>query len=151
MPYVETRTSAERNIRYSHIFDKTAEVLASTYGMLVAVQAAGQTYSAYLGSDQTVRAEAAKEFEGKRRTFFEFYEPNQIYIPKETRAKITEFVNTLSSLLLTTSMMNQAVRAQSRTGFDFTSERAEKLFETIPQLRAALDDDLQKQLGFMDN
>jgi hypothetical protein len=139
--------AAERNIRFSRVFEKVAEVMANIYRILVEINDAAMDHSSYLGKDEKHHEDAVKRFQEKRNEFFQYYEPNQIYIPKQTRESIRVFVNTLHSLVLTTSHLEQAAKMGSDAGFESRNRKLELLFEQVPKLRSALDDEFQRILG----
>lgn len=139
--------ASERNIKMTRVFDKQAEVIATIYRIIVEIEDAANDYASYLGKEEGHQESAVKRFQEKRREFFAFYEPNQIYLPMQTRESIRHLVNSLHSLVITTSHLQQAAKMGSDAGFESRNLKLNLLFEEVPKLRQKLDNEFQKVLG----
>src|SRR5947207_3215498 len=81
--------AAERNVQYSRVFEETAKAIATTYGLLVHVKRAANIFSRCCngGVDAAPPDEEArlgKDFQSKLVEFRDYYEQNQLYIPRAT-------------------------------------------------------------------
>lgn len=142
--------AAERNVRYSKVFEHTAEVIATTYAKLLALKDAADDYTQPLAPSDPNREEAAKRYQQKAAEFLHYFLPNKIYIPRETSERIRVLSNTLTRAALQFSMAMADAHSQSRD-----PETYGKLFnaffkssEEVPQLLELLEDEFRKLLGF---
>jgi hypothetical protein len=143
--------AAERTFRFSHVFERTAEAIATTYQKLLELEQAVQNYTQLLEpSDDPNRTELAKILRTKANEFSEYFRPNRIYIPKSTAEKIRIFSDAVHGLAFHFSMAMAVEKAQVRNP-DLVEERhrtLEELRNKVPELLTSLEDDFQKVLGF---
>jgi hypothetical protein len=140
--------AAERNTRFSRIFEKTADVIAKTHGLLIEAERESRSISAHLARGEEQRDELLESNTKKWAEFFGYYELNGIYIPNETKVKIEEFANAVTELPLNAMLLKRVSKESQPTGDELSVEKFALLFEKISLLRTALENEFQKQLGF---
>ena len=107
--------AAERNVQYSRVFEKTAEVIAQTYQKLLELSQAADAYTQLLEpSDDPSRKELAQAFQQKAREFLDYFQPKKIYLPKETAERIRALSNALYRATMQFSMALAVGRGQTR-------------------------------------
>lgn len=141
--------AAERNTRFSRVFEETAKVIAKTYALLVETSNAANSFASYLGKDEKQQTEAGEAFKQKYTAFYEYYDLHQIYIPKQTRDKVKDFSNAIADLASKTAIINHQARSGFRNDAQLLAERIQLLFNQVPNLRTMLEDEFQKQLGLV--
>jgi len=143
--------AAERNVQYSRIFEKTAEVIAQTYEKLLALSQAAEDYTQLLERrDDPSRKQLAENFRQTSIAFLEYFPPKKIYLPKETAEKIRVLSNTMHRATRQFSMALAVGRGQTREPetYDKLLDEFFKSSDQIPKLLELLEDDFQKLLGF---
>src|SRR6266446_301976 len=89
--------AAEKNFRFSHVFDKTAGVIVSMYQKLVELRDFVDTNIMFFeGMDDEKKKELANISSAKWIEFETFFKQNKIYIPKHTAGEIRKFTMALS-------------------------------------------------------
>jgi hypothetical protein len=137
--------AAERQIRYSHVFELTAEVLANLYAKLIDLNAAVLEFNSP-AIDNADRPRLQQVAQQKGDELRAYYIPRQIYIPKKTQRSISKHLNMLygfahkSSLLrlMPSTAANLESRCQEATSIQD---------EQLPALLSLLQDDFQRLLG----
>jgi hypothetical protein len=140
--------AAERSIRLSRVFDKTADTIATTYAKLLAFQKAVEVYTQMMPTDGAGKAQHMENIRSKSNDFSEYYLPRKIYLPKATAEKIRNFSNAIHNSLFDFSMAMTAINA--RIGPQHVEKRLEKFQEVqkeIPALLQLLEADFQTILG----
>lgn len=143
--------AAERNFRFSHVFEKTAEAIINTYRQLVELRNAVNAYTMSLeGLDETKKKELAKVVEEKWQGFETSFQQNKILIPKSTAKQIRNFSDTLAAFRRKYGWLvafekspnaNQDILEKQNT-------KIEKMMYDIPEILTALEDEFQTILGF---
>lgn len=138
--------AAERSIRLTRVFEKTAETVATIYAKLQALKTATENYTQLLEpSDDPQRLELGKLVREKLADFREFYVPRQIYIPKTTQVKIAQFYNHLDYLA---RRFAYSLKADAKNrNIDKWVVTFTELHDQIPELLTSLEDDFQKILA----
>ena len=83
--------AAERSIRYSKMFDRTAEAIVTMYQKLFALYYATHEYTQVLKPADPLRAEKFDAFKRKADDFMEYFYPNAIFLPPDTGSKAKDF------------------------------------------------------------
>ena len=137
--------AAERQIRYSHVFELTAEVLANLYANLIDLNAAVLEFNSpsINNADRPRLQQVAQQRGDELRAY---YIPRQIYIPKNTQQSISKYLNLLYGFAHKSSLLrlmpSTAVNWESRCQ-EVTSIQDQQL----PALLSLLQDDFQHLLG----
>jgi len=142
--------AAERHVQYSRVFDKTAEVIAETYGKLLALKNAADDYTQLLEPSDPSRPELARVFRQKTDDFLRYFLPKKIYIPKGTAERIRVFHNTLHRAAMQFSMAMAVSKSPTREP-DTYGKLFDNFFKSsdeVPRLLELLEDDFQRHLGF---
>lgn len=142
--------AGERNVQYSRVFEKTAEIIAETYGKLLALKDAADDYTQLMDPSDPSRQELREAYRQKTQDFLKYFLPKKIYLPKETAEKIRVFSNTVHSATMQFSMAIAVGRGQTRDPETYGKlfDKFFKSSEEVPKLLAMLEDDFQKLLGF---
>ena len=141
--------AAERNVRYSRIFERTAEVIAEIYSKLLQFHAAVLHYTSPVEFPTDGPKEARrKTVVEKHDAFLDSFRPNRLFLPKHTANQINDFANRLSSL--SRNFMCEVEMAGSR--YDKADTVAwEKIYSNltkdVPPLLELLEDDFRELLG----
>lgn len=139
---------AQQHSRFSHVFEDTAATIVTNYQKLLALKDAYDNYTQML--EPASREENIKVLREKAADFFKFYQPNKIFIPKDTSAKIDKLYHALSSATMQFSMALTESKMPNREA-DSYGKLFNTFFETndkIPSLLLLLEDDFQSILGF---
>jgi hypothetical protein len=143
--------ATERNFRFSHTFEKTAEVIVGVYQRLLELQRAADTYTQLMEpSDDPNRAAELRTFKEKANEFSNYYFPNKIYIPPETDKKIRELNDTLYRSV-TQFGMAQAVGKSATRAPETYGKLFDDFFKSsgqVPEMLRMLEADFQRILGF---
>ncbi len=141
---------AEKQFRFSHIFEKTATAIADTHQHLIELH--DTVYAQVIlieGTNDPERKKLIGLLGERWQTFDAFYKRNRIFIPKNTDKAIGVFTNSLINLQQQYSRFLMAEKAQINMQALERHEKAiEDLLNTIPKLRSALVDEFQQILGF---
>jgi hypothetical protein len=144
--------AAERNTRFSRVFEKTAETIATTYRDLVALRNAVNRYLALLGfvqdADEVTRTFV--DIDAVRQDFAKNFDTNRIYVPKETALKIASFSETLMKMTHAFHKMMALEKNETHKHLVGATQFNDymQLSEKVPELLTLLEDDFQKILGF---
>jgi len=140
---------AQGEFRYSLVFKETADKILKTYQMLLEVYEAAQDVTTDWG-DEERRKELGLELDRKALEFGAFYPPNEIYILKKTRHKISNFWKTLNSMVRRHGMLRQAGKGQvvNPATVEKMAKEGDELREEAAKLLASLEDEFQLILGF---
>jgi len=83
--------AAERQVLFSNLHQRRADVIAELYSKLKAVNTNLEKYTAvFEPAGGASREERRAAFSDSHKSFLEFYTPKQIFIPEETAKKIDE-------------------------------------------------------------
>ena len=143
--------AAERNVQYSRVFEKTADIIAETYGKLLAMKNAADDYTQLMGTpSDSARQKIVEAFREKERDLMEYFLPRKIYIPKETAEKIWIFSNAVNYATMQFTMAMAAARSQVREPDSYGKlfNNFIKTSDELPKLLEALENDFQHLLGF---
>jgi hypothetical protein len=145
-------TAAERNVRYSKIFERTAETVAETYKRLLAFHDAVAAYTSiieYQGDPS--KAERRKTAGEKYKEFLDYYRPNCLFLPKETENRIDEFYpklhRTAINFMVGVEEDRDRILRKSNPDKDTWIETMDFMNKEVPPLLNLLKDDLRKILG----
>jgi hypothetical protein len=144
--------SAERQFRYSKVFDQTADVIVTTYKKLVDMNYANEAYALFFaGADQSRKEELAKDLSEKWVEFLKFWEHNKIYIPKPTPENVTQFGRALSEYYAKYSTLMAMEKAKLHhtqpSLVEKYSQETEELRKKLPIMLTELEDEFQRILG----
>ena len=142
--------AAERNIRLSRVFERTAETIAATYAKLLAFYQTAQDYMQPGPSGGADRKQLGRNLQNKANEFVQYFLPNKLYIRRGTAEKIWDFSNTLQRMIRMFDM-SAALEAGLPANREVTERmdtNLENLHERVPALLAQLEDDFQEELGF---
>ncbi len=141
-------TAAERNVRYSKIFERTAETVAETYKRLLAFQDAVASYTHPMTWEgEPSKAEKRKVAGNKYREFLDYYRPNCLFLPKETERRIDEFHPKLHSMALEFMWGVEEGGDRSDPEKNTWMKAHDFMSKEVPPLLNLLKDDLRKILG----
>src|SRR5258707_6763626 len=73
--------AAERSVQYSRVFERTAEIIAETYGKLLALKDAADEYTQPMEPTDPSRQQLAEVYRQKLRDFSQYFLPKKIYLP----------------------------------------------------------------------
>jgi hypothetical protein len=141
---------AERNVRFSHVFERTAETIVKTYQLLQEVLWAVQNYTdaVEVRSAPGDLEMAREQINKSAQEFFTYFHANKIYIPKKTMEKTWQFLNTLERFKTNSIMLAAAERTKlSDEQLKERHDRIEALREQIPKLMESLYVEFQEILG----
>jgi hypothetical protein len=138
---------AQNNFRYSQVFNKTENVIATVYKMLLELKDASEGVT---GANMVINEDRFKVFLEKAQEFLKFYEPNKIYIPKKTAKKTKSLFHTLQDAVV---KWHVAIQMSQSPAADIAQRKGyfEKYFATtkeIPDLLSQIEVDFQTILGF---
>ncbi len=142
--------AAERNLRFTKTFDKTAEVIAETYRFLLELKNTAELVHEQFTIQEKVPEATLQLYRDKVREFSTCFPPHKIYLPPTTAEKVRVFWTVLQSLVMHSSILSAQLRARvtSEKALERQSERVDKVSDEIPDLLKALEVDFQKLLGF---
>jgi phage host-nuclease inhibitor protein Gam len=139
------------HVRFSQIFSKQADTIAQIYQNLLPLLDATEDYTALIQSSETkeINAKLATLNQASN-TFFLFYRPNKIYLPRSTAQKLTAFLDTIVSIIRKHTMLESMTSLHSQ----FTGKNTERYGREIDELKASvtpllldLESDFQTVLG----
>lgn len=144
---------AQNNIRFSSVFEKTADVIAHVYSDLVHLENLCKSHTEFSGPDEQQRQIQRQEFKNKLNDFWQYFGCHQPYLPKATAATTTEIYKQLavvsaqydSYLHARHSHPNPFARPENSAAalMDMFFKSRSKLEILLEQLH----DDFQKHLG----
>ena len=132
--------AAERNVRYTRIFERTAETVAETYAKLVAL---GDAVAAYtrpleLASDPPQSARR-KMVWARYMESFDYFRPRRIFLPTETADQIERFHQTLRSAVYKFACDVEGISEGRHADLDVWNETVVFVEKELPKLRALLE------------
>lgn len=141
---------ARQHFQYSHVFQKTEEIIAETYKNLLSMKAALERYTLLARHDEELKAKLLKEFWENVNGFKAYFEPVKIYIPKTTVRQIEGFTINVTGAWI---QFNQAMGESKLPNRKLESygHIFDDFFKTsngLPKLLELLEDDFQHLLGF---
>jgi hypothetical protein len=142
--------AAERNIRYTKIFERTAEATAETYSKLLALLGAFEHYTMAWENENTPPKADRRQVVSKRlEEFFGYYRPNRLFLPKETVIKIEEFVKKLHGMTVEFMIGVEQGMDSHRNDPDRNTwiKTMDFMSKEVPPLLTILEDDFRKILG----
>ena len=141
--------AAERNLRLTKTFDKTLEVIAETYRILLELKTAAELVHDKFRSEDKVPEEILQHYRDKGRQFVEYFLPHKIYLPAATAEQVRRFSNAISSFVMHSSILSAQLRTHlaNEQALLRQSDRVDKVSENITGLLAALEADFRKLLG----
>lgn len=145
---------AQETFRYSHVFKRTEEVIATIYKMLIEVDA-----EMTVGSVREIQSfgdeQPVCESEEKAKAFMKFFRSNRIYIPTDTAQKIEAFNKNLNEsikafrTLITTPVLEKEDEPwNSSPAFKRAVENSQKVETEKTTLLKSLEIDFRRILGF---
>ena len=145
-------TAAERNVRYSKIFERTAETVAETYKKLLAFHDAVAAYTSPIEwQGDPPKAERRKIVGEKYKEFLDYYRPNCLFLPKETEKRIDEFYPKLHSMAVEfmwgIEEGRDRIERKTNPDKDTWIKAMDFMNKEVPPLLNLLKDDLRKILG----
>ena len=141
-------TAAERNVRYSKIFESTAETVAETFKRLLAFQdAVGSYTNPMTWEGEPNKAEKRKIAGEKYKEFLDYYRPNCFFLPKETERRIDEFHSKLHSVAVEFMWGVEQGMDKSDPEKNTWIKAMDFMGKEVPPLLNLLKDDLRKILG----
>ena len=99
--------AAERNFRFSHVFQRTADVIAEIYRILIELRGAVESYTDAVevrSAPGDLEVESEK-FNKYAQEFSNYFNPNRIYIPRKAAEKVWLFATTLERFKSNTLML----------------------------------------------
>jgi hypothetical protein len=143
--------AAERNFRFSHVFEKTAEAIVNTYRHLGEMNESVKDYPESLGLvDETKTSGLRNISEEKCREFLNCFKRDRIFIPKTTAKRILDFTSKLSTVQRRQGWLDSFKRSPN-ANYEVVEEQSAKIGgqqHEIQELLTALQDEFQKILGF---
>ena len=139
---------AQQHFRFSHIFESTAKTIVAVYQKLLALKNAYENYTQML--EPLSREKNLLEVREKADDFLTFYQPNKIFIPKDTSVKIDKLYQALSTATRQFSMALIEGKSTNREP-DSYGKLFDSFFQTndkISDLLLLLENDFQSVLGF---
>jgi hypothetical protein len=142
---------AEKNFRFSHVFEQTTKAISDTHHKLLEVHLAAQKYVELLRAENSNDRESDLAILQQRvNEFGDYYRRNKIFIPKITAKKIDQVFGNIISLARTFNISERVSRARVTNShvLERYVQRLEDLREDVPKLLESLEDEFQQILGF---
>ena len=146
--------ATERNVRYSKIFERTAETVAETYKRLLAFHDAVASYTnPVTWEGEPTKVEKRKVVGDRYVEFLDYYRPNCLFLPKETEGRINEFYPKLHSMAVEfmwgVEQNRDQIDRKTNPDKDTWTKAMDFMNKEVPPLLNLLKDDLRKILGTM--
>lgn len=141
--------AAERNFRYSRVFEKTEETIATAYEKLMEIKNTANDFMMLSADDGEKHEEMIRLMTQQRSDFQTYFERRLIYLPKDTATKIMIFAT--KSVLVTLNYARILKMERAKISPEVIEERREKFeksIEEVDEILRLLRDDLQRVLGF---
>ncbi len=144
--------AAERNFKFTKVFEQTAQTIAEIYKKLQIFKQASDNFAivSTIVRDQNERNKELQVVYGRRDEFYSYFTLHKLYVPKNTSIKIQEvfgkFNNVVHGNYITSKMTHE--ETVSNEVFHERHMRLLKESDEALTLLAALEDDFQKILGF---
>lgn len=146
--------AAERNVRFSRVFERTAETVATTYQKLLAFHDALAHYTSIVEWQSTPPKEERRKIMAERHQEFQaFFRPNRLYLPKDTATRIQDFRAKLHSTAIDFMFnVEQGGDERSKDPDRDTWVKVDKFItDEVPPLLELLEDDFRRILGLVDD
>lgn len=144
-------TAAERNVRYSRVFERAAEALEGIFSRTVELQGAIFEYTGpalvTADRDETKLKEIAGQ---KLDEFMAYYRPRVIYLPRETDKKIQEYIKALQGFLMRFAMLKM-MPPTNPSWEKHSKEVVATQTEELPKLYTIMAESLHKVIGLADS
>src|SRR5581483_4970530 len=148
------RLTSEQTFRFSHVFQKTEEAIATIYKHLVGIHEIVRIYT--LPSRKYSEAEM-KDYSSRMsvavKAFQEYWYPHKLYLRKNIARHIVEFTNVGSHLQISHEM-GAMMHAEQQKYTKESEDMAKKCFELkqkSEEMLTELEDEFQEVLGFPSN
>lgn len=141
----------QSQIRFSHVFEKTADAITTVYGKVLDLQKSVAEYgkTTSILPTHNVEARLFRQIIEAADQFDLVYCQQKIFIPKRTRRKIAAFKHDLSNLTnRVRSLTQNQPHQQSPSDIIAGHKQADLLVKHAGTLLDNLIDDFQKDLGF---
>lgn len=145
---------AQNGFRFSRVFDKTAEIIAKAYEKLVNSHTLIAEYIVLPGEPrQEQRIQKAHQIDEALQGFKGFFLPNEIYLERQTSERISKFLATLRQQASTSDMLSAMGKLPDMpdASIQRMEAREQMLFDRIPELLMALQDEFRRVLGLPTN
>jgi hypothetical protein len=141
---------ARQHFQYSHIFKRTEEIIAETYKRLLDVKSKLEVYTILTRQDPSFQKNTMDEFWLTVNGFKQFFDPNRIYLPKQTVKQIEELASASVAAALQFNQAMSDAKASNRTpdSYGKVFNNFFELEKRLPHLLGLLEDDFQAILGF---
>src|SRR5439155_4390755 len=144
--------AAERQVRYSRVFERTAETAATTYQKLLAFHdAVGRYTSAFEWADTPPKEERRKIVGERYQEFLDYFRPRRLYLPKETSRRLNDLHNKLHSaavdFMFNVEQGGDERRRRKDPDRDTWIEVDKFMREEVPKLLELLEDHFRELLG----
>lgn len=96
-----SQEAAEHNFRFSQVFNKTEETIATVYAKLLTVLNAIDDYVKEMKKRGVNEDEQKKKIQAAMRDLFNYYRPRLIYIPDKTSVKLVDLLDSATELVRT--------------------------------------------------
>jgi FtsZ-interacting cell division protein YlmF len=145
------RLTSEHTFRFSHVFQKTEEAIATIYKHLVDIHELvriyhlpTRTYSEAEMKDYRLRMSDAVT------AFQTYWYPHKIYLRKNIAKRIVDFTNVVSNLQISHEMstMLEAEHPKNKKHLDDMVKQCFTLKQQSEELLSELEDEFQEVLGF---
>jgi hypothetical protein len=143
-------SAAQRNVRFSRVFERTAETIAETYARLWAFYDAVGDYTSIVQSDDNPQADRRKVATEKYNQFAEYYFPRRLFFQKDTTVKIENCFRSLDHTMRRFMVEVERKGAKFDTALEWTNA-VKVLTHEIPPLLSMLEDDFRQNLGMMES
>lgn len=140
--------ASEQNVRFSQIFERTADTVASTYGRLWAIHEAFKNY--VREPDSPNSAKKREIVETALREFRDYFMPRRILIPKEAAQGVEEFHKKLREAIIDVRIGVEEANNPGRSGvisIEVWKKTLAMMDHELPSLLEELDRDFRKTLG----
>ncbi len=140
----------ERQVQFSRVFEKTAEVVATTYQKLLSIHQAVAEYTSLFEWTDTPPREDRRKIVGERqREFLDFFLPNRLYFSQPMVTKINEFTKQMNKTAVTfmTRVEQGGDSRDPHSSTDTWVETDKYMTEEAPVLLRQLEDEFRSILG----
>jgi hypothetical protein len=142
---------AIQNLRFQHIFQKQADAILQTYTDLLPLVYATEDLTKLMNSSEKdevlARIQTLNEASS---TFYKAYLPNRIFMPDETKQRLSDFLLTIEAIIRKHNMLESMIALQSKNmgdKIDRYGKELDDLKESITPMMKELEKDFQTILG----
>lgn len=140
--------AAERNIRYSRVFERTAETVAEAYEKLIALNDAIADYTKpFEFESDPPKSERRKVVSERYQESLKFFRPRRIYLKMETADQVEKFHNQLYKVVVTFASQVEANPKGGEEYLDVWMETSKFVATELPKLLGLLERDFRQILG----